>query len=616
MLMSGICGVWDSEGNIDKELITSMISAMPHRGHDDSGVFIDKNVGLGSSRLSTIDVKTGRQPIYNEDGSLWIVFSGEFYNFADERAKLTEKRHKFYTNSDSEVALHLYEEYGTDCIQHMNGQFAFAIYDSNIKRLFLARDRLGIKPLVYFFDGRRFEFASEIKSLLKDHYVSKEIDQSAVNDFFSFGFIPAPKTIFKNIKKLPSAHTLTLQQNKLYLREYWDVDFGQKQKANLEHEFAEKLTESVKQRLIGDTPIGVVVSGDIESAAIVSAISRLTKNIKTYSIGFENEDPKEMGYSRKISEMLGSEHREFVVKPATFDMFAKLVYYLDEPFADPSVITAAIVSNMAARHTKAMITGYGSDALFAGDEIYTKGRVRGFYSKLPGIIRDPVTFAFSGNEHINRYLSLGNIQDDERRFFEINSLFTSEEKHLLLNNPMQSKISLFSKSNAENIVDKKLYTELKFMLANQELKKIDASSMFSGVEARVPFLDHNFVEFAASIPANKKLKLFENKHILRKIASKYVTDEIAYRKKQKMTPPVGEWMKSELKDVMHELILGEKLKSRDYFEHSYLEKLWEQHQSGKFDHSRRLFSIAAFELWHRIFVDNENPCAKGLNELI
>jgi asparagine synthase (glutamine-hydrolysing) len=613
--MSGICGVWDSEENIDKELISSMISSLSHRGHDDSGVFLDKNIGLGQTRLSTIDIKTGRQPIYNEDGTMWIVYSGEFYNFIDERTKLTEKGHKFYTNSDSEVALHLYEEYGPECVMHMNGQFAFLIYDSSMKRLFLARDRLGIKPLVYFFDGRRFAFASEIKALLKDPYIGREIDLKAVNDFFSFGFIPAPETIFKNIKKLPPAHTLILQQNKLYIKEYWDVDFSLKQKANLEHELRNRLKESVKQRLAGDVSAGILISGDIESAAIASAASKLTPHVKTYSVGFEN-DSSELEYSKKIADMINSEHKEFVVKPATFDMFAKLVYCLDEPFAEPSVITAAITANVVSKHAKAMLSCCGADELFAGSELYTRGRIRGLYSKLPGIIRDPVTFAFSKNGNLGRYLSQGNIQDEEHRFFEINSVFTSEERHSMLNNPVQNQISLFSKSNAENPVDKKLYTELKFILPNRELKKYDAASMFSGVETRMPFLEHSFVEFAASIPANKKLRLFEDKHILRKIVSDYAPKEIIYRKKQNFSLPLADWIRCELKDAIHGLILGEKAKSRNYFEFSYIEKLWEQHQAKKFDHSQKLFSLAAFELWHRTFIDEEKPSSKGLSELM
>ncbi|MBW2991625.1 asparagine synthase (glutamine-hydrolyzing) [Candidatus Woesearchaeota archaeon] len=614
--MCGICGVWDSEENIEKELIDSMAEALNHRGPDDSGIFVDKNIGLGHKRLSIIDLSTGRQPIHNEDGTMWIVYNGEFYNFLEERAKLMEKGHNFYTNTDTEVVLHLYEEYGSECVNKMNGMFAFAIYDSNMKRLFLARDRLGIKPLVYFFDGRRFAFASEIKSLLKDLYIDKEIDLKAVNDFFRFGFIPAPNTIFRNIKKLPPARTLLLQQNKLYIKEYWDVDFSFKQKHNLEAELKNRLKESVKLRLVSDVPLGAFLSGGVDSSAVVGMMSRLIDNVRTFSIGFEDQDYNELEYAKKVAEIFNTNHKEFVLKPAKFDLFPRLVYYLDEPFADPSIIPTFMVSNIAARHVKVILTGDGGDELFAGYDRYQKGRIEGIYSKLPGIIRDPVTSVFRKNERINRILTLGNIQDDEYRFFETNSLFTAEERHRLLNNPIQNPISIFHKSNAASLLDKQLYADMKFLLPNQFLKKVDTASMANSLEARVPFLDHEFVEFAVSVPPNKKLNLLETKHILKKTVSSFVPKEVLYRKKQGFSVPVGEWFRGELKDKVYDLILGERTKSRNYFDFKYIEKLWNQHQTNKFNHEKKLFPLVAFELWNRIFVDEETPSIKNLNELI
>ena len=607
----------DSEENIDKELISSMASALQHRGPDDSGVFIDKNIGLGHRRLSIIDLSGGRQPMHNEDGTLWLVYNGEFYNFREEREKLMEKGHSFYTNSDSEVILHLYEEYGQECVLKINGMFAFAIYDSNTKRLFLARDRLGIKPLVYFFDGRRFAFASEIKSLLKDPYIEKEIDLRALNDFFRFGFIPAPNTIFKNIKKLPPANTLIFQQNKIYIREYWDVDFSFRQKDNLESELKRRLKESVKLRLVSDVPVGAFLSGGIDSSAIVGMMSKLLPNqVKTFSIGFDNEEFNELKYAKIVADAFNTDHKEFVVKPPTLDMFARLVYYLDEPFSDPSILPTTIISNLASKHVKVVLTGDGGDELFAGYDRYQKGRIEGMYSRLPGIIRDPVTFALRKNDRFSRILSLGNIKDDEYRFFETNSLFTAEERHRLLNNPMQNPINIFHKSNASNLLDKQLYADLKFLLPNQFLKKVDTASMANGLEARVPFLDYNFVEFAVSIPASKKLKLLETKHILKKTVSSYVPKEVIHRKKHGFSVPVGEWFRTDLKETVHELILGERARSRSYFDFRYIEKLWEQHQSRRFDHNLRLFSLAAFELWNRVFMDEKNPSIKGLNELV
>jgi asparagine synthase (glutamine-hydrolysing) len=613
--MCGICGVWDSEENIDKELIDSMAEALNHRGPDDSGIFIDKNIGLGHKRLSIIDLNSGRQPIHNEDGTLWIVYNGEFYNFMEERSKLMEKGHSFYTDTDTEVILHLYEEYGSECVLHINGMFAFAVYDSAMKRVFLARDRLGIKPLVYFFDGRRFAFASEIKSLLKDPYIDREIDMKAVNNFFRFGFIPSPETIFKNIKKLPPSHTLLLQQNKIYVRGYWDVDCSFKQKNNLESELKDRLKESVKLRLVSDVPLGAFLSGGVDSSAVVGMMSKLLPNVKTFSIGFENEEFDELSYAKKIAEAFNTEHKEFVVKPATFDMFAKLVYYLDEPFADPSIIPTSIISNLASRYVKVVLTGDGGDELFAGYDRYQKGRIEGIYSKLPGFVRDPVTYAFRKNERINRILSLGNISDDEHRFFETNSLFTAEERHRLLNNPMQNPISIFHKSNASSLLDKQLYADLRFLLPNQFLKKVDTASMASSLEARVPFLDHNFVEFAVSIPSNKKLRFLETKHILKKVVSSFVPKEVIYRKKQGFSVPAGEWFRQDLKETVHELILGERARARNYFDFKYIEKLWNQHQDKTFNHEKKLFPLAAFELWNRVFVDEETPSVKGLSEL-
>lgn len=613
--MCGICGVWDSEENIDKELVNSMTDALDHRGPDDSGVFVDKNIGLGHKRLSIIDLSSGRQPIHNEDGTLWIIYNGEFYNFREEREKLEEKGHKFSTNTDTEVALHLYEEYGSECVLRMNGMFAFAIYDSTLKRIFLARDRLGIKPLVYFFDGRRFAFASEIKSLLRDPYIEREVDLKAVNDFFRFGFIPAPNTIFKNIKKLPPAHTLVFQQNKTYIREYWDIDCSFKQKANLESQLKLKLKESIKRRLVSDVPLGAFLSGGVDSSAVVGLMSKLVPDpIKTFSIGFENQEFDELKYAKIVAETFSTDHKEFVVKPATFDMFAKLVYYLDEPFADPSILPTAIISNLASKHVKVVLTGDGGDELFAGYDRYQKGRVEGIYSRLPGFVKDSASFMFKKNERYNRILSLGNIRDDEHRFFETNSLFTSEERHCLLNNPMQNPISIFHKSNASTLLDKQLYADMKFLLPNQFLKKVDCATMSNSLEARVPFLDHEFVEFAASIPANKKLKLLETKHILKKAVSTYVPKEVIYRKKQGFSVPVGEWFRTDLKETVHDLILGDRTRSRNYFDFKYIEKLWNQHQNG-FNHDKKLFPLVAFELWNRVFVDEENPSIKNLSDL-
>ena len=613
--MCGICGVWDSEEHIDKELVSSMADALEHRGPDDSGLFMDKHIGLGHRRLSIIDLNSGRQPIHNEDGSLWIIYNGEFYNFMDERDKLIEKGHQFYTNSDTEVILHLYEEYGSDCVLHINGMFAFAIYDSNMKRLFLARDRLGVKPLVYFFDGRRFVFASEIKSLLKDFYVDREVDLKSVNDFFRFGFVPAPNTVFKNIKKLPPAHTLLLQQNKLYIKEYWDVDCSFKLRHNLESELSRRLEDAVRLRLVSDVPVGAFLSGGVDSSAVVGMMSRLVPKVRTFTVGFEDDAYDELDYARKVAETFSTDHKEFVLKPARFDLFPRLVYYLDEPFADPSIIPTFMVSNIASRYVKVILTGDGGDELFAGYDRYQKGKIEAAYSRLPGFVRDPVTYAFRNNERFSRIFSLGNIQDDEHRFFETNSLFTSEERHCLLNSPMQNPVSIFHKANADSLLDKQLYADLKFLLPNQFLKKVDTASMANGLEARTPFLDYSFVEFAASIPPNRKLRLFETKHILKKTVSSFVPKEVIYRKKQGFSVPVGQWFRGEIKDVVHDIILGQKARARNYFDMHYVDKLWKQHQSGSVDHEKKLFPLVAFELWNRTFIDEEKPSVLKWKEL-
>lgn len=615
--MCGICGICSS--NIDSGLLDKMCSVLMHRGPDDSGIFIDKNIGLGMRRLSIIDLKTGHQPIHNEDESLWVVFNGEIYNFKELREELEKKGHRFYTNTDTEVIVHSYEEYGKDCVKKFNGMFAFAIWDKNKKLLFLARDRLGIKPLYYYFSKDKFIFGSEIKSIISDATVPRQVDPIALHHYMGYEYIPAPLTIFKDINKLNPGHILVYKNNKVIIEKYWDItpNINLTTQNSHQEKIYHLLKDSIKKRLISDVPLGVFLSGGIDSSYIVALSSELNEEpIKTFSIGFEEDSYNELEYAQKVAKLFNTDHHEKILKPDIIEIIKKISYFYDEPFADSSSISTFLISEMTKKYVTVALSGDGGDELFAGYERYIASKIDRYYRLIPSIIRRNLIYkTLSKIRPQSQKKGLINIS---KRFVE-GSSFPVEGKHMrwqyFLNNGEKGHLytqhinSEIMKINSFDLIEnyynqfktrdtlaREQYVDIKTYLSDAMLVKIDRASMANSLEVRVPYLDHRFVELTFTIPDSLKLKGFKTKYILKKAASKLLPKTIIERKKQGFSIPIKNWLRDEIKDYAINTLSSKNLDN--FFNRYYINKLIEQHMSKKYDHSHKLWALMNFQLWY------------------
>ncbi len=632
--MSGIAGVCNFNGiPVNKDQIQAMIAPLKHRGPDGEGIFVSGSVGLGHKRLSIIDIKTGRQPISNEDDSIHIAHSGEIYNFPELRAELAAKNHRFKTHSDSETILHLYEEMGTSCVNRLRGTFAFAIWDAKRERLFLARDRVGYKPLNYFYDGKNFYFASEIKSILECG-TKREIDFKSLDYYLTYGYTPSPETIFKGIKKLPAAHILVFDKNGTKIEQFWQLRYTPKKKISLnqlEEEATGLIKECIKIRLAGEVPLGAFLSGGIDSSAVVAFMSEITtKPIKTFTIGFQDQDYTEIKYARQIAQRFHTEHHEFMVKPETLKVLPKLVWHYNEPFGDSSSLPTYYAAKEARPYIKVALNGDGGDESFAGYERYKGVKISRLFEKVPpgllksigqGIgklsglspsrnyqsyIRYASNFLVSMYEKPNlfeRYSSwMDFLKDDEKE-----GLYTDQMKELVKgSNPKNFLLNKFKNADAGNIVEKIIATELATSAVDDLMVKMEIASTANSLEARGPFLDHHLMEFMASVPLDFKLKGMTSKYLLKKILSKRVPQNLLHRKKTGFGVPVGRWFKNEMKDYVYDLLLERKSLKRGYFKGEYIKKLLDDHVSGRKDHKNAIWALLNFELWHRIFIEKES----------
>lgn len=630
--MCGICGIYNfnSKKPINKDLIQRMTEALKHRGPDDEGYYCGSRVagrgsqvGLGVRRLSIIDLETGHQPIHNEDKTIWIVFNGEIYNFGTLREELEKKGHRFYTKGDTEIILHLYEEYGRDCVQKLNGMFAFAIWDSREERLFLARDRIGIKPLFYIEHRGSLIFASEIKSILEDKRLSREIDIPSLHSMMNLQYIPAPKTIFKEIKKLLPGHILTCQKGEVSIERYWDLDLTRKEESEAFYleELPKLLEESVRLRLISDVPLGAFLSGGIDSSIIVGLMSKFSeKAVKTYSVGFEAEDSfNELKYARLASRHFRTDHHELIMKSKDIEeLLPKIVYHLDDPITDPAVIPTYLVSQLAREEVTVVLTGEGGDELFAGYRRYSLDRLAPYYSKLPSMIRKkmiPILISKlflqgryqQGIEAINqppgvqRHLNWISKFSDET----LENLYTKEVKEEIKRGELTSIFrSYFTLSQERDFLSRTLYCDIKTWLPDDLLVKIDRMSMATSLETRVPYLDHRIVELCTSMPIHLKLKGFTSKYILRKAFSSLIPEEILKRRKQGFTVPLTPWLRKELKEFAQEILSQNSIAKRGYFDYTCIKHILKEHLEGKRDYSREIWSLLVFELWSRAYIEN------------
>jgi len=631
--MCGICGVLDYKGAIIKEgLLLCMCQAMRHRGPDDEGIFINGHndgvsVGLGHRRLKIIDLyKTGHQPMSNEDKTIWLVFNGEIYNFKELKTELLKKNHIFQSNTDTECVIHLYEEYGEDCVSYLRGMFTFAIWDRKRECLMLARDRIGKKPVLYHHKFGKFCFASEFCALLASGFIDREINSEAIDYYLTFGYIPAPLTIYKDVFKLPPAHILILKDDVITLRKYWELNYQDKITIS-EQEAAEEvlklLREAVKIRLYSDVPLGAFLSGGVDSSAVVALMSRLSeKKVKTFSIGFSEAAYNELGYARRVAQEYGTEHHEFVVKPKAMDILPLLVERYGEPHADSSCIPTYYVACQTKKYVTVALNGDGGDELFAGYERYWAMLLAENFQKLPYPLRI-IGSSFAGllPDSTNPKNKLRRIKRFAqamtlpvvKRYKRWVGIFDDNLKSELYSKDFSCRISgynaekciamfLDSKSGL-SLLDRLLLTDTMTYLPNDLLVKVDITSMSCSLEARSPFLDHVLMEFAASLPVEYKMNGSIRKHILKQAVKDLVPASNIYRPKMGFGLPVAAWFRNELKEFLSDHLFSSQALSRGYFKPETVKGMFDRHVSGKNDYSSQLWALLMLEMWHKQFID-------------
>jgi len=627
--MCGICGILDyKEASIKEDMLLRMSGAMNHRGPDGGGVFIDNpnispHVGLGHRRLKIIDLsEAGHQPMSNEDGTVWIVFNGEIYNFKELRADLEKMSHRFKSNTDTECIIHLYEEYGEDCVKYLRGMFAFAIWDGRRKILMLSRDRVGKKPLLYYHKHNRLCFASEFCALLASGYIDKEINSEAVDYYLTFGYIPAPLTIYSGVFKLPPAHTLIVKDNKLTIKKYWELDYKNKIRIS-EQEAADEvlkmLREAVKIRLYSDVPLGAFLSGGIDSSTVVALMSQLSANkVKTFSIGFEDGDYNELAYAKNIAQRFGTEHSEFIVKPKALEILPLLVERYGEPYADSSCIPTYYVSQQTRQHVTVALNGDGGDEVFAGYERYQAmiaaeripGMAKNIFAGLAEILPDS-TNPKNRIRRLKRFLNGAALPFESRYIKWIGifdnclkeALYSQDFKKIIFGNDVSGLIRPFlSVSRGISTIDSLLLTDTMTYLPYDLLVKVDITSMANSLEARSPFLDHTLMEFVARLPSEYKMKNFVKKNILKKAIKGLVPKENIHRRKMGFGMPVGSWFRGELMDFLSETLLSKKSFSRGYFRPEAVSAMVDAHREMKADYSSQLWALLCLELWHQKFM--------------
>lgn len=631
--MCGICGmISDGAYNINnRDTLNRMCVAMAHRGPDDQGIYLGKNnpsVGLGHRRLSIIDLSSAaHQPMANEDGTVWIVVNGEIYNYLDLRSELINKGHTFKSNTDTEIIVHLYEEYGDDCVKHLRGMFALAIWDEKKKILFLARDRIGKKPLLYSYVNGVFCFASEFAALLESGVVKKEINQEAIDYYLTFGYIPAPLTIYRNVFKLLPAHKLILKDGEISLSQYWQLDYFPK--INISEEEAKQeilrlLKEAVKLRLHSDVPLGAFLSGGIDSSTVVAMMSQLSNSkVKTFSIGFEDSDYSELKYARNIATRYRTEHYEFIVKPDALQILPLLVERYGEPYADSSCIPTYYVAKETKRFVTVALNGDGGDESFAGYERYYAMLIANLLGYLPGpgkvflkkfsaLLPDSIE-SKSKLRRLKRFTEAAFLPA-YRRYARWVGIFNDSLKKEIYSAGFAKNLNSFDSVNLirpffdhngpEAGLDAFLNTDVHTYLPDDLLVKVDILSMANALECRSPFLDHKLMEFAARLPVRYKLKGSIRKYILKKaVENELVPKKNIYREKMGFGMPIGRWLRGENKDFLKETLLGGSFLKRGYFNPKAIKFLVEEHIQGRKDYSFNLWALLMLELWHQRFMD-------------
>ena len=602
--MCGIVGVY---GLSDKYLIKRMCDKMVHRGPDEHGYYIDDYVSLGMRRLSIIDLFTGKQPIFNEDGSIVVIFNGEIYNFKEIKLELERKGHRFYTNTDTEVIVHAYEEFGYDCLKKFNGMFSIAIWDTNKKELFIARDRIGIKPLYYAIIDGNFIFASEIKCIMEYEF-EKTIDKVALADYFALRYIPAPRTIFNEVKKLEPGHYMVIKDGMIMKKKYWDLEY--KPKEGCEDYFAEKVLElskeSIRRRLMSDVPLGAFLSGGIDSSFIVALMSEfMDEPVKTFSVGFEDEEHDETPYAKIIAEHFSTDHYELSIDINDLSFLPTIIYHLDEPLADPAAIPTYLVSKLARKKVKVVLTGEGGDEAFGGYSKYLhEQKTFKIFSCLPDTIRRLCERLGKTLEcrkcRVGLYLLFiaSKSNQEESYYFRLKNVDWGS--CWLMNECLEEVRELVHKcfDNTKDYISNMLYYDIKYWLPDDLLMKVDKMTMATSLEARVPYLDHNVLQFAYNIPSKVKLGK-SGKYILRKAARKVLPRKIIYRKKHGFDVPVSKWFR-ENNDLIHEYMDEDVLREVEYLNTDEVYRIWNLHKKGM-DFGLALWKVLCYSIWYNLY---------------
>ena len=626
--MCGIVGIVRSDkSDVDQSLVARMCTAIRHRGPDDDGFYFNGPVGLGMRRLAIIDLKSGQQPIHNQDRTAWIVFNGEIYNYRELRDKLEKLGHTFYTNSDTEAIVHAYDQYGADCPHHLRGMFAFAIWDERTHELFIARDRVGKKPLLYAQVNGQFVFGSEFSALLQHPDISKDVDFEALNHYLSFMCVPAPLTAYRAIRKLEPGHSLRYRMGELKIERYWQPDFSKKLEIS-EQEAGERtieiLRDAVKVRLMSEVPLGAFLSGGIDSSAVVALMAQETSTpVKTFSIGFEEQDFSELHHARRVAEHLGADHHEFIVRPDALEVLPTLVEHYGEPYADSSAIPTFYVARETHKHVTVALNGDGGDESFAGYERYAAMRLAERYHRIPAVLRESVVRQAielmpssetkrSRIRDVKRFVQAASLPKVER-YLRWVSVFDAEAKQDLFTESFArqtqgvSAASMlgpwFARANGSGIVDAALLTDIMTYLPNDLLVKVDIATMANSLEARSPFLDHHVIEFAASLPEKYKLRGLTTKYLLKQMLRRLLPAENLDRRKMGFGVPIGHWFRGKLQPFLRETLLAEASLNRGLFKPEAVKRLVELHTRGERDYSPQLWTLLMLELWFQRFID-------------
>ena len=628
--MCGICGqvLFDPEARVDPAELRRMTEAIIHRGPDSDGYYLKDTVGLGMRRLRIIDLETGEQPIANEDGSLWIVFNGEIYNYVELRPELEARGHVFRTRSDTETILHLYEDYGPECLEHLNGMYAFAIWDRRRRELFIARDRLGIKPLFYAVQpGRRLIFGSEIKSLLQTD-ISREPDYLGLHDYLSLFYVPTPRSAFKEIHKLPPGHWLRCRADgTVQIERYWDVPFptegtGPRSERQPRAAYVEQirhlLRESVRRQLRSDVPLGVFLSGGLDSTSVVAFMSELLDQpVRTFSIGFQEPSYNELPEARLVAQAFETEHHELVVEPDLIDLIPKIVLHFDEPFADYSAIPTYLVSQMARQEVTVVLSGDGGDELFAGYQTHYAYRVARLYRLLPRLLRDRViaplvkrlptstdriSFDFMAKRFVTgahlpfergHYWWKVILNEDEKR-----GLYAADLFHQVQRDSYEVFAPYFDAVRGAHPLNQLLYVDTHTFLLDDGLVKVDRMSMAHSLEVRVPLLDHELVEYLAQVPPTLKSSGLNTKSLLRDVVRPLLPPTIVKGKKKGFTPPLPVWLKNDLRDFVQDTLSPARIRDMGLLRPEAVSQILDDHFAGRRDNNRPIWTLLCFVLWH------------------